>query len=252
MNALQPLTPPILSRIDDPLDERISVALMTVAPGSQRIDAQTFRAWRAWCVEHGIDPLDLRPAHVLDFLTSQPTAKATRQRQLAALRKLAAMRQVLTPSESTRQIHEALKLIKAPVPGSNTKESSRRALAPREADKLLRVWDDDTLADARNRALVSVLLLGGVRRSEAAALRWQDVDFENGIVTVRHGKGDTSREVPLAGEFDLEALAVWQQTVPAGREYVFGPLERGDHLGKDQPISGTDVYHQRTFVIPSP
>jgi integrase/recombinase XerD len=242
MNALQPLMPSHLTPMDDPLDELTSVTLMTVAPGSQRIYAQTFRAWQAWAVEHGIDPLDLRPAHVLDYLNSQPTTKATRQRQLSALRKLAAMRQVLTPSESNRQIHEALKLIKAPVPETPTMERSRRALAPREADKLLRVWDGDTLADTRNRALVAVLLLGGVRRSEAAVLRWRDMDFENGIITVRHGKGDKSREVPLAGDYALIALAAWQQLQPTSREYVFCPLKRGDHPGKDQPISGTDVY----------
>jgi integrase len=242
MNVLQPVTPPTLTPMNDPLDELMSVTLMTVAPCSQQIYAQTFRAWQTWAIEQGVDPLDLRPAHVLDFLNSQPTTKATRQRQLSALRKLAAMMQVLQPTEAHRQIYEALKLIKAPSPETPTQERSRRALAPREADKLLQLWDGDTLADARNRALVAVLLLGGVRRSEAAALRWRDVDFENGILTVRHGKGDKAREVPLAGDYALDALKVWQQAQSDGREYVFCPLERGDHLGKDQPISGTDVY----------
>jgi integrase/recombinase XerD len=242
MNTLQALNSTLLPSVKTAFDDLMDVTLMTITASSQRIYRQTYSAWAAWCGLSEINPLDMRPAHVLDFLNSQLTSKATRQRQLSALRKLAAMMQVLQPTEAHRQIHDALKLIKAPVPESNTKERSRRALAPREADKLLRLWDGATLADTRNRALVAILLLGGVRRSEAAALRWQDVDFENGIVTVRHGKGDKSREVPLAGEFALEALVAWQGAQPEGREYVFCPLERGDHLGKDQSISGTDVY----------
>lgn len=39
---------------------------------------------------------------------------------------------------------------------------------------------------------------GGLRRAEAAALTWADYDAEGGTVTVRHGKGNKARVVPLA------------------------------------------------------
>ena len=93
-----------------------------------------------------------------------------------------------------------------------------------------------------------MLALGALRRSEAAALRWRDVDFENGVLTVQHGKGDKAREVPLAGEFALEALRAWQMCQQGETEFrpdgnsSSAPVSKGDQLGADKPIAGTDVY----------
>jgi integrase/recombinase XerD len=87
-----------------------------------------------------------------------------------------------------------------------------------------------------------VLLLTGVRRSEAAALLWADIDFENGVLTIRHGKGDKRREVPIAGDFALAALRTWQMEQPTGYRNVFIPVKRGGSVGQDKPITGTDVY----------
>jgi integrase len=80
-----------------------------------------------------------------------------------------------------------------PTSGESGTERTKRALAPSEADKVLRVWHEATPTHWRNNALIAVLALGALRRSEAAALRWHDVDFENGVVTVQHGKGDKRR-----------------------------------------------------------
>jgi len=68
------------------------------------------------------------------------------------------------------------------------------------------------------------------------------VDFDNGVLTIRHGKRDKRREVPIAGDFALDALRAWQLCHSSGREWVFCPVERGDKFGKDKPLSGTDVY----------
>jgi integrase len=213
----------------------------TVAASSARVYTQTFGAWSEWCAMNGVNPLDLRPAVVTAFLAAGDTTKATRQRQLSALRKLAQMLYIVDPSDDHRRIVEALKVTKAPA-GTGGQERARRAMSPAEADRMLRVWHGATPADVRNRALVAVLLLGGVRRSEAAALRWRDVDFENGVLHVRHGKGDKARDVPLAGEDALDALRAWQLLQPAGYAWVFGPVERGGGIGADRPLSGTDVY----------
>ena len=72
------------------------------------------------------------------------------------------------------------------------------------------------------------------------------------MVTVRHGKGDKSREVPLAGDLALEALRAWQRCMEAGRVYVFCRITRhGDSLGDDKPIRGTDIYEiiQKTSAL---
>jgi integrase len=234
----------------DPFGELVALGLRTLeASSSARIYRQTYNLWRSFCIDNLLSPLDLTPACVLDFLTSHKTTKATRQRQLSALRKLAQMAYVLTPDDNTRRIYEGLKIIKAPAPDENSvaQERTRRALTPAQADKMLRQWDDESIAGRRNRALVAVLLLGGVRRSEAAALRWSDVDFENGVLHIRHGKGDKSRDVPLAGDYALDSLRAWQMAQPADYQYVFTPMERGDRCGKDKAITGTDVY--RIWIV---
>jgi integrase/recombinase XerD len=229
----------------DGFDELVSLALRSLeSAASARVYGQTFSLWREYCTQQAISPFDMTPGRVMDFLNAKDTTKATRQRQLSALRKLAQMAYILNPDENSRRIYEAMKIIKAPAPGeaATSHERTRRALTPSQADKLLRQWDGDGNTERRNRALVSVLLLGGMRRSEAAALRWADVDFENGVLHVRHGKGDKTRDVPLAGDYALSALRSWQMAQPAGFQYVFTPVERGDRIGKDRPLSGTDVY----------
>lgn len=221
----------------------IELALRSLeSAASQRVYGQTYRAWAEYCESAGLSPYDLSPAPVLGFIGSKDTTKTTRQRQLSALRKLAQMMFITQPSEEIRRMYEALKVIKAPASPHMGKERAKRALAPSQADKLLRHWTGNTPQDKRNAALIAVLLLSGVRRSEAAALRWEDVDFENGVLTIRHGKGDKERSVPLAGDYAVAALRSWRMVQPIGYDYVFTTVERGGGVAGDTSISGTDVY----------
>ncbi len=225
------------------LFERLAdLAARAVAASSARIYRQTFRLWRGWCATNGLSPLDMLPGDVIDFLDSYDTSKATRQRQLSAMRKLAQMAYIVQPNDDTRRVYEILRIIKAPPSGNARTERDRRAMTPAQADKLLRAWDGSAPQHKRNRALIAVLLLTGIRRSEAAALRWSDVDFENGVIHIRHAKGDKQRDAPVAGDLALDALRDWQMAQPAGYRFVFCPVERGGHVGKDRAIRGTDVY----------
>jgi integrase len=230
-----------------PFDAIRELALQTVAASSARIYAQTYALWGDYCHDHRLDPLDLRPATVIAFLASKDTTKTTRQRQLSALRKLVektgdyfAFGGDRGTADKFRALGNILRDTRPPV-GTGGKERARRALIPAEADKLFRVWHDDTRLHKRNHALICLLALSGIRRSEAAALRWRDVDFANGVITIRHGKGDKAREVPLAGDLALEALKAWQMAQDAGREWVFCPVRKGDKLGIDKPITGQAV-----------
>ena len=79
-----------------------------------------------------------------------------------------------------------LKMIKAPKPDqevTDNQERTRKALTPSEAERLLHVWDDDnTPRGKRNRAMIAVMLLSGVRRAELAAIMWHDVNLEEGTI----------------------------------------------------------------------
>lgn len=47
----------------------------------------------------------------------------------------------------------------------------------------------------RNKAIITLLILTGIRNSELRYLKIENLDFENSIITVEHGKGDKFREV---------------------------------------------------------
>ena len=73
----------------------------------------------------------------------------------------------------------------------------------------------ETVAGLRNRALIMLLDGTGLRISEALALEPRDLDWDEGLVNVRHGKGDKQRVVPVARR-TLDAVQDWMRA----RSYV--------------------------------
>lgn len=67
---------------------------------------------------------------------------------------------------------------------------------------------DLSAAGARDAALIAVLSIGGLRRSEVTALDLADLDPESGKLNVRHGKGDKARTVYISNGA-LGALLDW-------------------------------------------
>ena len=76
-------------------------------------------------------------------------------------------------------------------------EETRRLLRAAERGAL-----PGTTGGVRDRAIVTVLLFTALRIAELAALNRDDVAISarKGLLTVRHGKGDRYREVPLNAE----------------------------------------------------
>ncbi|MBI3988851.1 MAG: site-specific integrase [candidate division NC10 bacterium] len=66
-----------------------------------------------------------------------------------------------------------------------------RYLAEEEEARLFRVLPD------RYKPLVTIALHTGLRRGELAGLRWQDVDFHAGILTIPRSKHGETRRVPM-------------------------------------------------------
>lgn len=218
--------------------------LALVAPSSARVYAQTYRKWVEWARAAGVDTLAFTPAHVIDFLKSQNISKATQARQLSAVRRLAAMAAALHGGDFER-LERALRLVKAPGVNAAGERSGRerrgKALAAHEVYALLNVWKVGR-AGVRNHALIALLVYTGIRRAEAAALQWGDIDFEARIVHIRHGKGDKARAAAILSDAAVDALRELRAAQPEGRKYVFTPLRRGGVWGDDKPITGTDVY----------
>lgn len=63
-------------------------------------------------------------------------------------------------------------------------------------------------ATPRDRVLLRLLAETGVRRAEAAALQWRDVDTTKRLVVIRRGKGGKLRVVPVTRELATELNAL--------------------------------------------
>lgn len=72
-----------------------------------------------------------------------------------------------------------------------------RPLPAEEIERLLRACDAKTFTGLRDRLALLILVDAGLRASELCDLTLQDIDIENQLFLVRHGKGDRSRRVPF-------------------------------------------------------
>jgi integrase/recombinase XerC len=83
------------------------------------------------------------------------------------------------------------------------------ALSPDEAQRLLDIETDDSLA-VRDKAMFELFYSSGLRLSELTGLAPADVNFADGTVRVT-GKGSKTRIVPV-GKFALDAMTEWLET----------------------------------------
>ena len=90
-----------------------------------------------------------------------------------------------------------------------------------------------------HRAILMTLYSTGLRRSEAARLKVDDIDSSRMIIHVLQGKGRKDRDVPLSPRL-LETLReYWRWRKP--KTYLFPG--GGANLGKDVPVTGKGVWH---------
>lgn len=197
--------------------------------------------WASWCEENNINPMDLLPVNVAAFLSSHHNVRATRQRQLSALRQLAQMLTILSPGDKTRAIYEALKKLKIPDANLNDFERERRALNTEEVKKILAVFSKSTLLEKRNRAIVAILFGAGIRRSDCASLQWQDINFDTRVITLRHSKRNKRYQAAILLDQAIVALRRWQSDLEGNRVYIFCKVVNG-RLGADKPINSQTVY----------
>lgn len=224
-------------------DLLIDLTTSTLAESSRRVYAVVYLKWYDWCEEYGITPLALTLGNIERFLISLPVTRATRERYLVALRKAAETLALVAYDVPEYKIaYEILKKLKTPTKGATDSERQKVALSPAQCECAINCWNGDTNRELRNRAIVAVLLLTGMRRAECAVLKWQDIDLHEGVIDVRHGKGDKRRDVAIYGEAALAALDAWKLAQGGSREYVFCAVTKGDNLGPDQPMDASTIY----------
>jgi len=128
-----------------------------------------------------------------------------------------------------------------------------RAKQPLRLDDILHLVSrlPATVFGIRDRALLLLLYATGLRRSEASALEWDDIEFQTWrdgawremVVTVRHSKTDQRgagrrivvREGKGAGSCPVRAMAAWEARCNGQHERVFLGIRRWGVLAK--PLS---------------
>ncbi len=90
-------------------------------------------------------------------------------------------------------------------------KAARKLPATLDADAVARLLDirDDSPLALRDKAMLELFYSSGLRLSELATLRWDQLDTASGLVTVT-GKGNKTRVVPL-GSYAAAALADWSR-----------------------------------------
>lgn len=242
MNELSNVDGSLVSRALNDFSILVEMVKRTISQSTARIYGQTYRLWAGWCRENGLSPYDLIAPNVSEFLIDQYVTRGTRQRMLSALRTLAETLAMIDYQSPEREMaYKTLKRMRAPTENASDEERIRRALSPQEANAILSVWVGDSNKHLRNQAMIAVLLMTGVRRGEAIQIKWDDVDLEEGVILIRHGKGDKEREVAIYGDEAIDALKRWKKRM-GDREYLFPAVYIRDTIGEDKPITGSTIY----------
>ena len=75
----------------------------------------------------------------------------------------------------------------------STKKTERKALSPTQLKAIIREIAEK-LTDETERRLISLMLFTGMRRGEILGLRWDDIDFEQKLITVNRAVSYTTNQ----------------------------------------------------------
>jgi len=149
---------------------------------------------RAWLSEHhGIGLTTASAQHIEAWLASEHhrTAATTLNRRLSTLRRFYqwALRMHHTETDPCLNIVAARQAVRIP-----------KTLSEKQVEALLAAPSVDHALGIRDRSMLETLYATGLRVSELIGINVLDVDLNQGVLRVMHGKGDKARIVPLGGE----------------------------------------------------
>lgn len=247
------------------VDEFLEFAACRARPNTVRAYAHDLKAFFTVVAK---DPVEVRPADVMMFVTAQRTplsgaenvvricdggsglSSATIRRRLAAVS--AFYGYLITRGDlgvETNPVPRGL-------PTRRSRRDGRTQPLVRGVRRLPRILDPDDLAALmaalrtdRDRAMVQAMALGALRRAEVLGLRLEDLRLGEWRVFVNEGKGGHQRLVPVSPTFFATVASYMNSERPANAPtdrlfVVLKGLRRGQPLsieGLDEIISGARV-----------
>lgn len=158
---------------------------------------------------------------------------------LAAVRKLAA--EAAEGGLLARDVAQGIATVKgAAVRGVR----SGNWLDKAQAQALIHAPDVSTLAGLRDRALLALLIGGGLRREEAARLRLEDVQQRAGrwVIVDLTGKHGRVRSVPIS-PWTKAAMDAWTEAAGIVSGVILRPVDKGGRVGAG-PMTAQAIYNR--------
>jgi len=171
------------------------------------------------------------------LLSSTDYAPSTINLRLSAIRKLA------READDNKLIDDPLLLLPGVGKVENVKSSGVRSgnwLTKAQAQKLINSPDITRLKGIRDRAILAVLIGGGLRRSEAANLKIEDIQQRDGrwVIVDLIGKRKRVRTVPLP-TWAIQAINEWTEAANIQEGNLFRPVNKGERITGDSITSQT-------------
>lgn len=119
----------------------------------------------------------------------------------------------------------------SPAAGIRAPKAPRKLPEVLDVDEAVRLVElpTDAPLGLRDRAMLELFYSSGLRLSELCALRWRDLDLEQGLVTVL-GKGSKQRTVPV-GSHARNALEAWRRESAGETDKPVFPGRHGAPIG---------------------
>lgn len=160
-------------------------------------------------------------------------APATVNQKLSAIRQLA----VEAADNGLMDPHDAAAIGRV----KGTKRAGVRSgnwLSLDQAQKLINAPDLSRLKGIRDRAILAVMLGGGLRRSEVASLRFEHIQQRDGrwVISDLIGKGGRVRTVPIQ-PWAKQAIDEWAQAAGIAQDFIFRYINRGGKLAGNSMTS---------------
>ncbi|MDT5254936.1 MAG: integrase/recombinase XerD [Mycobacterium sp.] len=178
------------------------------APRTIVIYANGVKKFLRWCAENG-HPAELTrtsaQAFLADLMDAGHEANTAKSRDLA-LKRYAAW------------LVDEGELSSNPLIGLKPPKGDQKvvhALTDDELKRLIKACQGKSLQDRRDEAIVRLMLETGVRASEVIGMQVSDVNVQDGLVTVRRGKGGKGRVAP----FSIQTASAIDRYIRARRSH---------------------------------
>lgn len=223
-----------------------SILAGQLGDNSLRMYARDVRAYATFAADHHLP--ELNPQTLIfwrdDLAINTVMSPNTINRMMSAVRR------VVKEAAARQAIDSGVALAFAEIPGVKVKAlkgrlkmNSRTRIAPEDMRELCDAPDVSTLIGKRDAALLATLASSGLRASELAMLRYEQIESHSAGYSLKvQGKTDIEfRDAHLSVEAK-QLIDAWLSARPLSSAYIFTSFSTKGAIPYPDPISTTAVW----------